>query len=143
MFHSFFFIFSILTLKNQIMKKIKLALVAFVATIIFTGNSVYASFPVKNEVKTEQISNSTSTQNAELKSVEKSFVEKVSAKPAKTQGDNEKLITILLWWFLWPIAAHRWYKGKPAGMNILFIITFGGFGIWALIDIINILTDKF
>jgi hypothetical protein len=125
------------------MKKIKLALVAFVATIIFTGNSVYASFPVKNEVKTEQISNSTSTQNAELKSVEKSFVEKVSAKPAKTQGDNEKLITILLWWFLWPIAAHRWYKGKPAGMNILFIITFGGFGIWALIDIINILTDKF
>jgi hypothetical protein len=125
------------------MKKIKLALVAFVATIIFTGNSVYASFPVKNEVKTEQISNSKSTQNAELKSVEKSFVEKVSAKPAKTQGDNEKLITILLWWFLWPIAAHRWYKGKPAGMNILFIITFGGFGIWALIDIINILTDKF
>ena len=125
------------------MKKIKLALVALVATIIISGGSVYASFPVKNEVKTEQISNSTSTQNAELKSVEKSFVEKVSAKPAKTQGDNEKLITILLWWFLWPIAAHRWYKGKPAGMNILFIITFGGFGIWALIDIINILTDKF
>jgi hypothetical protein len=125
------------------MKKIKLALVALVATIIISGGSVYASFPVKNEVKTEQISNSKSTQNAELKSVEKSFVEKVSAKPAKTQGDNEKLITILLWWFLWPIAAHRWYKGKPAGMNILFIITFGGFGIWALIDIINILTDKF
>jgi hypothetical protein len=125
------------------MKKIKLALVALVATIIISGGSVYASFPVKNEVKTEQISNSTSTQNAELKSVEKSFVEKVSAKPAKTQGDNEKLITILLWWFFWPIAAHRWYKGKPAGMNILFIITFGGFGIWALIDIINILTDKF
>ncbi len=125
------------------MKKIKLALVALVATIIISGGSVYASFPVKNEVKTEQISNSTSTQNAELKSVEKSFVEKVSAKPAKTQGDSEFLITLLLWWFLWPLAAHRWYKGKPAGMNILFIITGGGLGIWALIDLVNIITDKF
>ena len=36
------------------MKKIKLALVALVATIIITGGSVYASFPVKNEVKTTQ-----------------------------------------------------------------------------------------
>jgi hypothetical protein len=125
------------------MKKIKLALVAFVATIIFTGNSVYASFPVKNEVKTEQISNSTLTQNSDLKTVEKSVVEKVSAKPAKTQDDNEKLYTILFWLFLGSFAAHRWYKGKPAGWNILYILTFGGFGIWALIDLINILTDKF
>ncbi len=125
------------------MKKIKLALVALVATIIISGGSVYASFPVKNEVKTEQISNSTSTQNAELNSVEKSFVEKVSAKPAKTQGDDEKLYTILFWVFLGGFAAHRWYKGKPAGWNILYILTGGGLGIWALIDLINILTDKF
>ena len=125
------------------MKKIKLALVAVVATIIITGGSVYASFPVKNEVKTEQISNSTSTQNSELKTLEKSSVEKVSAKPAKTQGDNDKLTTILLWLFLGGFAAHRWYAGKPAGMNILYILTFGGFGIWALIDLVNILTDKF
>ena len=125
------------------MKKIKLALVALVATIIISGGSVYASFPVKNEVKTEQISNSTSTQNSELKSVEKSFVEKVTAKPAKTQGDDEKLYTILFWVFLGGFAAHRWYKGKPAGWNILYILTGGGLGIWALIDLINILTDKF
>ena len=125
------------------MKKIKLALVALVATIIISGGSVYASFPVKNEVKTEQISNSTSTQNSELKTLEKSSVEKVSAKPAKTQGDNDKLITILLWLCLWPLAAHRWYKGKPAGWNILFILTGGGYGIWAIIDLVNIITDKF
>jgi hypothetical protein len=125
------------------MKKIKLALVAFVATIIITGGSVYASFPVKNEVKTEQNTNSTSsTQNAELKSVEKSLVEKVSVKPAKTQDDNEKLYTILFWLF-WLVAAHRWYRGKPAGQNILFILTLGGCGIWALIDLVNIITDKF
>lgn len=128
------------------MKKIKLALVALVATVIITGSSVYASFPVKNEVKTEQTTNSTSTtktQSDELKAVEKSLKEKVSAKPEKTQSDNELIITILLWVFLGFLAGHRWYKKKPAIWNILFIITGGGCGIWAIIDLINILTDNF
>jgi TM2 domain-containing membrane protein YozV len=71
------------------------------------------------------------------------LVEKSSAKPAKTQGDNDKLITILLWLFLGGFAAHRWYKGKPAGWNVLFILTAGGFGIWLLVDLVNILTDNF
>ena len=111
------------------MKKIKLALVALVATIIITGSSVYASFPIKNEVKTAQskdINSTTSTQNAELNKVGKTLVEKVSANPEKTQIDNDMLITLLLWVFLGVFAAHRWYKGKPAGWNILFILT-GGF----------------
>jgi hypothetical protein len=128
------------------MKKIKLALVAIVATIIITGGSVYASFPVKNEVKTTQTTNSnstTSTQNAELNKVEKALVEKISAKPAKTQGDNDMIITLVLWFFLGAFAAHRWYKGKPAGWNILFILTGGGCGIWAIVDLVNILTDNF
>lgn len=128
------------------MKKIKLALVALVATVIITGSSVYASFPVKNEVKTEQTTNSASANansSAELKAVEKSFVEKVSAKPTKTQGDNDKLITVLLWVFLGGLAAHRWYKKKPIGWNILFILTGGGCGVWAIVDLINILTDNF
>ena len=128
------------------MKKIKLALVALVATIIITGGSVYASFPVKNEVKTTQTSNNnstTSTQNQELKTVEKSLVEKVSANPENTQDDNEMIITLVLWFFLGAFAAHRWYKGKPAGWNILFILTGGGCGIWAIVDLVNILTDNF
>ncbi len=128
------------------MKKIKLALVALVATVIITGSSVYASFPVKNEVKTEQTVNSNATateQSAELKAVEKSLTEKVSAKPENTLMDNDMIITLLLWWFLWPLAAHRWYKKKPVGWNILFILTGGGCGIWAIVDAINILTDNF
>jgi Na+-transporting methylmalonyl-CoA/oxaloacetate decarboxylase gamma subunit len=128
------------------MKKIRLAFLALVATSIITVSSVYASFPVKNEVKTEQTSNSSNTaasKNAELKTVQKVLDEQASAKPAKPQMDNEKLITILLWFFLGGLAAHRWYAGKPAGWNILFILTAGGCGVWAIIDLINILTDNF
>ena len=37
---------------------------------------------------------------------------------------------------------HRFYVGK-IGTGILMLITFGGLGIWALIDIIIIATQKF
>ncbi|MDZ7847578.1 MAG: NINE protein [Owenweeksia sp.] len=40
-------------------------------------------------------------------------------------------------------AAHRWYAGKPTGWNILFILTGGGCGVWAIVDLINILKQDF
>jgi hypothetical protein len=61
--------------------------------------------------------------------------------PAAAVGDS-LVIAVLLFVFLWPFAAHRWYVGKPVGWNILFILTFGGLGIWALVDLINMLTGK-
>ena len=57
--------------------------------------------------------------------------------------DEEQLITLALWFFLGGLAAHRWYAGKSAGSNILFILTAGGCGIWAIVDLINILTGDF
>ncbi len=64
--------------------------------------------------------------------------------PAAADGaDDEKIILLLLWLFLGGLAAHRWYAKKPAGWNILFILTLGGLGIWAIVDLINILTDNF
>ena len=32
---------------------------------------------------------------------------------------------------------------KPVGWNILFILTLGGLGIWAIIDLIQIITQDF
>ncbi len=69
--------------------------------------------------------------------------ELAAADDDMSSGDKDLLITALLWFFLgWPWAAHRWYKGRPLGWNILYIITFAGFGIWWVVDILNILTGK-
>jgi hypothetical protein len=119
-----------------------------VVLMLFIGSFVYASFPVKHNNKSEAIENvkynaknfdkKTTTQfNALQKTEVKNKISPVGGK------DNEKLITILLWLFLGGFAAHRWYKKKPVGWNILFILTGGGCGVWAIVDLINIITDKF
>lgn len=66
-----------------------------------------------------------------------------SSKANKPGGDRELLILVLLWFFLGAFAAHRWYAGKPAGWNILFILTAGGCGVWAIVDLVNIITGNF
>ncbi|MDP7232236.1 MAG: TM2 domain-containing protein [Dehalococcoidia bacterium] len=48
------------------------------------------------------------------------------------------LLCILLGGF----GAHRFYVGKPL-TAILMIVTFGGLGVWALIDLIVIATGGF
>lgn len=62
---------------------------------------------------------------------------------AGSGGLDPMWIALLLWFFIGFLAAHRWYAKKPAGWNILFILTLGGLGIWALVDLIYIVTGKF
>ena len=127
------------------MNKIKIALIAFFATLIITGTTVYASFPVKNNTNTEQVTNQNNTTTlspSQVQSFQKETTVSADIKGANGM-DQETIITLVLWFFLGGLAAHRWYKGKPAGWNILFILTAGGCGIWAIIDLINILTGDF
>lgn len=51
-------------------------------------------------------------------------------------------ITLVLCVFLGFIGFHRFYVGK-AGTAILMLLTFGGFGIWVLVDLIRIAINNF
>ena len=62
---------------------------------------------------------------------------------AATQTSDKGFVpTLLLAIFLGGLGVHRFYVGK-VGTGILMLVTFGGFGIWALIDIIMIVVGSF
>ena len=58
------------------------------------------------------------------------------------KSEKEFVPTLILCLLLGGFGAHRVYVGKPL-TAILMILTLGGFGIWALIDLIVIATGGF
>ncbi len=61
---------------------------------------------------------------------------------ATTTGQKSWLAALLLCLFLGGLGVHRFYTGK-IGTGILMILTFGGLGIWVLVDLIMIAVGSF
>ncbi len=59
--------------------------------------------------------------------------------PGGGKSDKQKLVAALLCWFLGAIGVHRFYLGYT-GIGVIQLFTLGGCGIWALIDLVMILT---
>jgi len=61
-----------------------------------------------------------------------------------SNGKSEKsnVVALLLCFFLGFLGVHRFYVGK-VGTGILQLVTFGGLGIWALVDFFIIVFQKF
>ncbi len=129
----------------------KLLSFALFGAILFS-TAVFASIPVK---KTDGEQTYTSVEGFSLESIAETIQsdEFEGMEVAESAQDfssessssllDEKWLLVILWFFLGGLAAHRWYAGKPVGWNILFILTAGGCGIWAIVDLVNILTDNF
>lgn len=58
------------------------------------------------------------------------------------KSEKSFVTALLLCLFLGPLGVHRFYVGK-IGTGILMLITIGGLGIWALIDLIMIAVGSF
>ncbi len=55
---------------------------------------------------------------------------------------KSRLVTLLLCFFLGVLGVHRFYVRK-IGTGILMLVTLGGLGIWALIDLILVVIGSF
>ena len=110
---------------------IKLNYMLTLLLFLAVSTSSFASFPVE---RTAEATTDQEVVNQET-SEETTFTSPAAAVAAKSKG-----IALLLWWFIGFLAAHRWYAGTPVWASVVFILTFGGFGVWWLIDGIRIMT---
>lgn len=124
------------------MRKFFLVLTALLA---FAVQPAFASFPVTDNAKgLEQAEIEKMNQSLEVMADSTINMDgENEAALTSADSDREMWITVALWFFLGAFAAHRWYRKKPTGWNILFILTAGGCGVWAIVDLINILTGEF
>ena len=64
-----------------------------------------------------------------------------AAAPIQPTSEKDWLVALLLSIFLGGLGVDRFYLGS-IGLGILKLITCGGVGVWALIDIILIAMEK-
>ena len=62
--------------------------------------------------------------------------------PPVMGGNRSWTTTVFLCMFLGTLGVHRFYTGRVVS-GIFMLLTFGGFGVWTLIDLIMVYTDSF
>ncbi|HIO65640.1 MAG TPA: TM2 domain-containing protein [Planctomycetes bacterium] len=58
------------------------------------------------------------------------------------KSDKDFVPAVLLCFFLGTFGVHRFYVGK-VGTGLLMLVTFGGMGIWWMVDFIMLVTGSF
>jgi hypothetical protein len=132
----------------MIKKKFNALLVVVLLGIICMP-ATWAAFPVQ-KAKTEQTQGTTtstttivSTNLEKKKSATEAKLMKKEAKKSLMQrfggGGKSQLVALLLAIFVGCIGIHRFYLGYT-WQGVVQLLTLGGCGIWAFIDLIRIIT---
>ncbi|HEX8348597.1 MAG TPA: TM2 domain-containing protein [Hymenobacter sp.] len=113
-----------------------------VATSTYAVAKAKAAVPVTKTVSSKEkiAAPVAAPTKAERKAVKQMIKQAVKTSPESTQAEGKsQLIALLLAIFVGGLGIHRFYLGYT-GIGIAQLLTLGGCGIWALIDLIRIIT---
>ncbi len=106
--------------------------ITLVLALFFFSFSTYAAFPVKSVSKTATVVETVKKQET------KSGVYELAKSSIMSSGKSQ-VTALLLCVFLGGLGIHRFYLGYT-WQGIVQLLTLGGLGIWALIDLVRIIT---
>jgi hypothetical protein len=113
---------------KKIIMKLKFLLSIF-AILFLSVFATYASFPVQRTAPGTTITNTTKVENSKDD----------LTSPAAAAGDKSQVIALILVLLVGGIGIHRFYLGYT-WQGVVQLLTAGGCGVWALIDLIRIIT---
>tara|TARA_R110002126_G_scaffold289578_3_gene444816 strand:- start:17368 stop:17739 length:372 start_codon:yes stop_codon:yes gene_type:complete len=108
------------------MKK-SLTIYTFLLAFLAFSFNAEASFPVKKKTKTVEVVKGDTVEKIE-----------VTSYAAVASSGKSQIVAALLCWIVGIIGIHRFYLGYT-WQGVVQILTFGGLGIWTLIDLIRII----
>lgn len=104
-------------------------LLSMFALLLFSSFPLYASFPVENAL----VNGSSQT------TISQSTAEPTLSSPAAVGSGKSQIVALILALVVGGLGIHRFYLGY-IWQGVVQLLTLGGFGIWALIDLIRIIT---
>ena len=118
----------------------KISVILLAATLSLGSVSSYGALPiVKHNIEAAKAANTNEltapTQAQQADETTSNVAAPVA--PAATGNDKNQIIAILLCLFLGGLGIHRFYLGYT-WQGVVQLLTGGGLGIWALIDLIRI-----
>jgi len=102
-----------------------LRLLTFSVVTMLFATQVNAAFPVQNAADTETVTTT---------------VQPTDASDTNAGGQSQ-IIALILCLLVGGLGVHRFYLGY-IWQGVVQLLTFGGFGIWVLIDLIRIITGS-
>ena len=100
-----------------------LRILTFSMVAMLFANQVNAAFPVNKAVETENVTTA---------------IQPTDASDTNAGGQSQ-IIALVLCLLVGGLGVHRFYLGY-IWQGVVQLLTFGGFGVWVLIDLIRIIT---